>query len=131
MSYRRVGKAKRAHHLAERSVNDGGHVACAPLPTLRLLRGHHRLRAIGQPRGNADRGAAGGHVMLDDRAGADLGEIADADVADNGRSGAEINALPIFGARSGSECFRPMVTFCRIVTSSPITAKAPMMMPVA
>src|SRR5206468_9584768 len=39
--------------------------------------------------------------------------------------------LPIFGARSGSECFRPMVTFCRIVTSSPITAKAPMMMPVA
>src|SRR5882672_10817336 len=33
--------------------------------------------------------------------------------------------LPIFGARSGSECFRPMVTFCKIVTSSPITAKAP------
>ena len=30
--------------------------------------------------------------MLDERAGTDLGEIADADIADNGRSGAEINA---------------------------------------
>src|SRR5438132_980133 len=57
-----------------------------------FLRGHQRLRTIGQPRGNADRGAAGRHVMLDDRAGADLGEIADADAADNARSGAEINA---------------------------------------
>src|SRR5512141_3134536 len=56
------------------------------------LHGNLWLRAIGQPRGNADRGAAGGHIMLDDRAGADLGEIADADAADHGRSGAEINA---------------------------------------
>jgi hypothetical protein len=39
--------------------------------------------------------------------------------------------LPIRGARSGSDGFRPTVTFCRIVTSSPMTANAPMMMPVA
>src|SRR6185295_14534096 len=51
-----------------------------------------RFRAIGQPRGNADGGAARRYVMLDERAGADLGEIADADTADDGRSGAEINA---------------------------------------
>src|SRR4029453_3051442 len=31
--------------------------------------------------------------MLDDRAGADLGEITDADTADDGRSGAEVNAF--------------------------------------
>jgi hypothetical protein len=30
--------SKRAHHLATRSVMDGGQVACAPLPTLRLSR---------------------------------------------------------------------------------------------
>jgi hypothetical protein len=43
-----------------------------------------RLRTIGQSSRHANGGAAGGHVMLDDRAGADLGEIADADIADNG-----------------------------------------------
>ncbi len=32
---RRVGKAQRAHHLTAGSMIDGGHVACAPLPTLR------------------------------------------------------------------------------------------------
>ena len=32
---RRVGSAKRAHHFVARSVIDGGHVAYAPLPTLR------------------------------------------------------------------------------------------------
>ena len=31
---RRVGKAKRAHHLTAYSLMDGGHVADAPLPTL-------------------------------------------------------------------------------------------------
>jgi hypothetical protein len=35
---RRVGKAKRAHHREIRSMIDGGHVANAPLPTLRLQR---------------------------------------------------------------------------------------------
>ena len=34
-SLRRVGKAKRAHHQAARSMIDGGHGASAPLPTLR------------------------------------------------------------------------------------------------
>ena len=33
---RRVGKAKRAHHRRRSSTHDGGHGACAPLPTLRL-----------------------------------------------------------------------------------------------
>src|SRR3954468_13810640 len=32
---RRVGKAQRAHHFAARLTIDGGHVADAPLPTLR------------------------------------------------------------------------------------------------
>src|SRR5262245_48696301 len=39
-----------------------------------------RLGAVGQPRGIADRGAAGGDVAGDHRAGADLGEITDADI---------------------------------------------------
>src|SRR3954453_16052818 len=38
---------------------------------------------------------------------------------------------PILGARPGSACLRPMVTFCMIVTSSPMTASEPMMIPVA
>src|SRR6185312_4627853 len=69
---------------------------CPPLHPTATRSGGNLLRAIGQPRGNADRGAAGRHVMLDDGAGADLGEIADADTADNGRSGAEINAFADF-----------------------------------
>ena len=39
---RRVGKAQRAHHFDARSMIDGGHVADAPLPTLRS-RAHHRV----------------------------------------------------------------------------------------
>jgi hypothetical protein len=35
------------------------------------------------------------------------------------------------GARAGLSGFRPMVTFCKIVTPSPMTESAPMMMPVA
>ena len=42
---RRVGKAKRAHHFDARSVIDGGHVANAPLPTLRTtLTAHSNYR---------------------------------------------------------------------------------------
>lgn len=50
---------------------------------------NHEFRTIGQPRGNTDRGAAGRHVMLDESARADLGEVANADVADDRGSRAE------------------------------------------
>src|SRR5437879_4134758 len=63
------------------------------------------LRAVRQPRRHTDRGAAGRHVMLDDRAGADLGEIADADAADNARSGAEINSPADFRGAVGFRMF--------------------------
>ena len=43
--------------------------------------------------------------MLDDRAGADLGEIADADAADNARSGAEINSPADFRGAVGFRMF--------------------------
>src|SRR3984885_2581163 len=39
--------------------------------------------------------------------------------------------LPILGARSGVSTFRPMVTFCITVTSSPMVTKGPTTTPVA
>src|SRR5262245_2339499 len=45
--------------------------------------GNPWLGAIGQARGNANGGASVRHVMLDHRACADPGEIADADAADD------------------------------------------------
>src|SRR6478672_5698524 len=47
--------------------------------------------AIGQAHGIADGGAAGRHVRGHDRASADLGEIANADVAEDGRAAADID----------------------------------------
>jgi hypothetical protein len=45
---RRVGKAQRAHHQEARSMIDGGHVANAPLPTLRTSPGElDRFRRMG------------------------------------------------------------------------------------
>ena len=52
---RRVGKAQRAHHLTACSLIDGGHVASAPLPTLRFItparsgRGSARCRLSAAP----------------------------------------------------------------------------------
>jgi hypothetical protein len=50
---------------------------------IHLMRRPFAAIAIDQLGGNADRGAAGGDVMFDQRAGADPGEVADADVAEN------------------------------------------------
>src|SRR3982074_2779779 len=50
------------------------------------------FRAIGQAGGNADRGTAARHVAGYDRSGADLGKIADADVADDRCAGAQQHA---------------------------------------
>lgn len=86
---------------------------------------------IDQACGHADGGAAGRHVDRDDRAGADFGKVAHADVAQQ-RCACESSApRPILGARPARLSFLPMVTFCRIVTSSPISTKAPPMIPVA
>src|SRR3954454_3663238 len=54
--------------------------------------GRDRFGAIGQSRGIADCRAAGRHVAGHDRACTDFRELADADVAQNGRAGADIDA---------------------------------------
>src|SRR6516164_2104117 len=51
-----------------------------------------QLRAAGQSRGVADCGAAVRHIARYDGCGTDLGEIADPDIAENSRAGADEDA---------------------------------------
>src|SRR5579863_3839233 len=53
--------------------------------------------AVDQPRRHAHGGAAGGHGLGHHRAGADLGEVADVDVADDVRPGADEDAFADLG----------------------------------
>src|SRR5262249_28080699 len=54
--------------------------------------GRHPFRAVGQARRRADGGAAGRYVRHDDRPGADLGKVADMEVAEDRRTGGEQHA---------------------------------------
>src|SRR5215475_11853388 len=50
------------------------------------------FRTVDQSRRHANGGAARRHIVRDDRAGTDLGEVADADVAQDRRSCGEVHA---------------------------------------
>ena len=89
------------------------------------------FRAIDQACGHADGGAAGWDVDRDDRPGADLAKSPMLMSPSNVAPVESNTPWEILGARRSSASFRPMVTFCMIVTSSPISTKAPTMIPVA